>query len=658
MNGRNIVRKNYIICTGIVSIISTLLFWAWAYTSESLMAERIIYTNVRAYAIGIILFGILLFISLLSYWIISKKINGNKEHGGIELNKKMQYFICFFLFAIGAFLFSEWGLVSQHREFGEVNGAYYYFPLSLRVVITIAFLVIIYMYIYTRHDISKIELYASYFVSLLISFLGVFVVNPYCEVGALIDTVSITETIYNVVDLIPYNLHSSTLYGHYGLFFLIPLKIFGTKFLTIAIFLAFAEIVEHICFLYIINSIKCRNWIKAIIALGAIVRPTFRYPAVTPIRTVWPIIVCAWIVYLYNNSRYDKKYTFISYLLVGLSILWNTETGIGCLFGILGFYVWIIIKDYLSLQIKRVHVYKQLISHILLTVFSIFFPIALVNLYNFFCGYKRVIFRSFFFPLYKRDFSVEFIRTNVPIGNHIWMYIISILLGCFVLSVFDLIYGKRQEQSAAIFAITSIGIVIFCYYFNEAHWGCLDIMLKICAILSTYLISKSFYLFECSSGEIVSQIQRAMVLVALFIWGNLAVSSFLTDPVRVHNMYQKQQFNTRTVLEDANNNIEKNVPENIYGVGVGISIIYHELGWDNYAHYRDLSSIDLVDVAGSHDKLVEEMLSHDEFLIDTLGVSVWTPILRDVLCADNRYELRGNYFVCGKEYSYYSRKSN
>ena len=41
------------------------------------------------------------------------------------------------------------------------------------------------------------------------------------------DNTSITETIYNVYDMVPFDYNTSSLYGHYGLFFLLPLRILG-----------------------------------------------------------------------------------------------------------------------------------------------------------------------------------------------------------------------------------------------------------------------------------------------------------------------------------------------------------------------------------------------------------------------------------------------
>ncbi len=46
----------------------------------------------------------------------------------------------------------------------------------------------------------------------------------------------------------------------------------------------------------------------------------------------------------------------------------------------------------------------------------------------------------------------------------------------------------------------------------------------------------------------------------------------------------------KNVIDDLSG-VSESIPYNTYGVGTGISVIYHLLGWDNYEHVTDFSGL-------------------------------------------------------------------
>lgn len=97
------------------------------------------------------------------------------------------------------------------------------------------------------------------------------------------------------------------------------------------------------------------------------------------------------------------------------------------------------------------------------------------------------------------------------------------------------------------------------------------------------------------------------------------------------------------------------IPENIYGVGQGINTIYHMLGWDNHAKYRDTSAIKInAEGKDAFTSLKNEVLNQGAFLI---GDSAWDQaLLNAVLAEDNTYVMNKQVRIGSIEYSYYIRK--
>ncbi len=104
---------------------------------------------------------------------------------------------------------------------------------------------------------------------------------------------------------------------------------------------------------------------------------------------------------------------------------------------------------------------------------------------------------------------------------------------------------------------------------------------------------------------------------------------------------------------DINANLIGSVPENVYGVGAGINLIYHEVGWDNHPNCRDTSAI-MINDHGGYEFLINEVLLQDAFLIgNTMAFDL--NLQEDIFAIDGSYKLMAIYDVCGYKYAYYLR---
>lgn len=117
------------------------IFWIWCYTSKSFLAEKMISFNVKAYIIGIFLFVLFMVCVSALYSILYNGVLWREKHRKpIVLTRRGQLIICTVITFSGTLLYAEWGLRSQFSEVGVSNGEYYYFPIWVRAIVTVAFL--------------------------------------------------------------------------------------------------------------------------------------------------------------------------------------------------------------------------------------------------------------------------------------------------------------------------------------------------------------------------------------------------------------------------------------------------------------------------------------------------------------------------------------
>ena len=84
---------------------------------------------------------------------------------------------------------------------------------------------------------------------------------------------------------------------------------------------------------------------------------------------------------------------------MGLAILWNVETGLGCLLGMHAYYLWTDVYR-LKWQEKFVGVFAiDVLKNLVMAVMAILLPVIIVNIYNFCCGWEGE-FWSFLSPFW------------------------------------------------------------------------------------------------------------------------------------------------------------------------------------------------------------------------------------------------------------------
>ena len=118
----------------------------------------------------------------------------------------------------------------------------------LYYLLTVLFFAAAVYLLLTGKDCPRWVTWGGYGLSVVMYFLGVWIVNTF--EGDPYHGEAYLESIYNVADGIPYEELTTGIYGHYGLFFLLPMKIFGAKAVVIQFLIALVGVVTDLAMLY------------------------------------------------------------------------------------------------------------------------------------------------------------------------------------------------------------------------------------------------------------------------------------------------------------------------------------------------------------------------------------------------------------------------
>ena len=550
----------------------------------------------------------------------------------MELSHFGQIFLIILSSLIGLYILYHYMAIDQGAELGFDEGNFSSIPTGLWWVLVCVVFIFVALILLKKTDIGKVGKYFAYVISIIVTFFPLFIVNPFFE-GNLSQGYSTAhqihfniawETIYNVIDGVSFTYDTTPLYGHYALFFYLPLKLAGKGNYIIAISLIFAMLacIEQVAILYVIDAFSPKNWVAALLALASVSRMTYYMVHVFPIRTLFPVLLFALFTYLYKNK---KKMTtrfgyVVSCLLLTMSFIFNLEMSVACAIGFAAYVVF-------ELICEKASFHKYMVSGVkvfLICILSVALAIGTVNIYNLACG-GPIILRAFFFPLVGGDTNiVNYIQYNfgwtVSVGNYAWEYILIFLLVAACAAWYLAINrsGKNiihKEDSAipVIGGMACTGIVAFAYYMNEPLWRGLVTYQHIIYGLFAIFLGKMYVLFEKDEyPHIRHQFVRTfgLMIIAVTVCGAVQL---VNDPARIAARKWVGAYDVAILKEEVS---QLDIPEDTYGIGQGINMIYHMLGMDNHPKFRDTTELDMP-YSETFEKVIKELRQNDTVLINS-----------------------------------------
>ena len=294
------------------------------------------------------------------------------------------------------------------------------------------------------------------------------------------------NSVYNIYQGMPYTHNVTSIYGHYALFFKIPMKLLHGDFRAFVMMLAMVGTFAHVCAFLTLQLLVESRALRIAGAL-AIAFPILGmrggyYWQVWPHRIVFPMILL-----LYGAVILKKNYRgFISmaggYLICLLAVLWNTETGIFLAISWAAMYV----SRYFSEN--RVKIGKLLINiavHVAGIVFSVLGAYGTVNLYNILKHSPVNSLEDFLVPLLSSNYMEGVLHLDMPLYPCAYMAVITLfLMGISVGLSGWFQEEKKQCWNRELIFLLSVGALgCLVYYINRPAYHNLDCVALLAAIL-------------------------------------------------------------------------------------------------------------------------------------------------------------------------------
>lgn len=405
-------------------------------------------------------------------------------------------------------------------------------------------------------------------------------------------------SIVNTSRFIPYTAYTTPIYGHYGIFYIIPVK-FLHLFLPnrwCAISMAISLVVGiTILFSGLILGKVIKNDMIFILASLALCVPSVQmtggylwtevYYQILPNRMLFPAITLyGCLVVLDTLSGKSKRKWNVClcegamWLIVSFGILWNLESGLCCLI------VWAFCELYVVYSKRGLVTFKNMIEICGLSFMSIVVAYAIFNVYNVLCGASFQSIGVFLHPLLNQTVLNQGEVMNESFVNIIsstrimspfsgWFFAFGISISVFCIGIYRIIKGQIDEHLifVVLTSIMTLGLLIFIVSFSQIVKRSL-ISLEIIVLISSFCD----YDFGEDSLRIFAKgkpnIRGIAITISIFMLLVMAAGTIgsLSDRCSSTMNTAKNTFG----IEEFAKHVSNHIPEDTIAFGMGVPELF------------------------------------------------------------------------------------
>lgn len=480
-------------------------------------------------------------------------------------------------------------------------------PMPLTVGMTVALGAWVLYDTYRGRDASLGFAYAMYFVAVLLVYFSFL----YLHMTDVYHGIAYTESIYNVSRGAPYTLITTGIYGHYGIFFGLILRIFGGNAVMMAHLIALSGALAAAACCYCVHCLTKRNTLRVIGVLSAVfttvVLREHNYWQLQPHRVLFPLLIVAYLCYMAKGNKYGKKQIALGFVLSGVGIVWNTESGlfatVALVLGLMA-HSWQTEKPFARAMWPR---YALLAG---CALGSLVGAVLLVNVYNLCCGGPFIV-KDFFFPFFEGEYMNGFLKIGPPYGVQVWILVLILFFSVLLYGVWHTRALRKEGGEGEPFAPVAVGLAVaalmqYSYYANRAAYFNLDICCQLAALCMVLMADRFLDDWRELRTRALSFGRVCTAVLSLFCVAVMTVLAVQT-PLAVGMMEkraQNGQWDVAALNEEAAQLAEL-VPEDCLLIGLGSSTLNLQLERGSKAYYRDISDLY---VGG---KAVEEQMAAD-----------------------------------------------
>lgn len=471
------------------------------------------------------------------------------------------------------------------------------------------------------------------------------------------------NSVYNVYQGMPYTHNVTSIYGHYGLFFKIPMKLVHGDFRAFVLMIAGIGTLAYIC-AFLVLQMLVRSRVLRILAALALTFPVLGmrggyYWQVWPHRVIFPMLFL-----LYGTVILKKKWSNLwtaagGYLLCMLAILWNTETGLLLTVSWAGLYI----SRLLSRKKWKIReLFFSVGAQCAGMIFAFAGAYGIVNLYNLSKHSPMNSVRDFLIPLLSDGYMTDTLHLDLPTYPSAYMAVITLFLTGTALGMTGWFSGKErhcwQKEFLFLLSVGSLGCLV--YYINRPAYHNLDCITMPAAIMAAYwgqrgiefIKNEEWKRFDSLSLRHVTVSGVGLIcIVAVLAMATGTVLQFAQNSKIKENYHNVQEF------EDFAEQIAAVVPENTPSFGINVPEICSML------HRRtECFTMDFSDMLVRPDSLKElkDQLEHAEVpgaFTGKSSMNIWKRNDPETYrWFMDHYELKETIPFYGEKFLYYIKK--
>ena len=514
--------------------------------------------------------------------------------------------VCFILTALGSLLFFITSFLMEGNLTGGVSYKYVWHNLPLLLVITLTgiFCVMFFgLWRFREVPLKTWILYLFYGGMTLLMTYTFYTPNIFGR-GQAADTAhghAYFNSVYNVFHGSAYTEYTTSIYGHYALFYKLPLKIMGGNFLD---FVLITALIGGLCFLcsFLTLHLLVDNTVIRILGCISMTLPILSmrggyYWQVWPHRILFPALLLLFGAFCLRSGKLNRLTCILGYVLCLAGIVWNTESGLICAAAWAA--LWLL--RYFILQKQcLLSVLKTVVFHGAAVPAVFFGAFGLVNLYNILQDSPANTLREFLFPLMSSSYMTDLLHLDLPLYPAAYMgvlllFFIAAAWGISAMRYFQHFTSSRVPVLPAFsFFLAVISLGQMTYFMNRPAYHNLDIchlqaVLCLCILAAPALPQMCRFSFKKFFVNSFAQLGRiSLCTVSLCV---LLVLTLGTAIQYAYNSDIKKNYHNMEELQAFADTIEQEIPPHTYGFGVSVSEIYSLLGWSTNCYTLDFTDL-------------------------------------------------------------------
>ena len=237
------------------------------------------------------------------------------------------------------------------------------------------------------------------------------------------------NSVYNIYQGMPYTHNVTSIYGHYGLFFKIPMELVHGDFKAFVAMVAGIGAFAHIC-AFLILELLVKSRVLRVLGALAVTFPVLGmrggfYWQVWPHRVIFPMLLFLYGAWILKKELCNFWTAVGGYLICLLAILWNTETGLILTVAWAG----MLISRFLSVgKIKIRRLLWLSFAQFAGMAGAVFGAYGTVNLYNILKHSPANSFEDFLIPLLSGSYMTGVLHLDMPTEPNAYMAVITLFL--------------------------------------------------------------------------------------------------------------------------------------------------------------------------------------------------------------------------------------